>query len=112
MADLLATAAQAARRGPGCTGRAGCTGYLGRAGCTSGCALSGRILTSARLADVADEKDTPDPDDQKARMKAALEAKKNRGGFGSAGGSSSTSKGKAEGSRAGGKREFRRKSGG
>lgn len=45
-------------------------------------------------------------------MKAALEAKKNRTGFGSAGTSGTSGNVKAGGSRAGGKREFRRKSGG
>ena len=51
-------------------------------------------------------------DEQKARMLAALEAKKNRSGFGSAGTSGDSAKAKSGGSRAGGKREFRRKSGG
>jgi len=51
-------------------------------------------------------------DEQKQRMKAALEAKKGRGGFGSAGADSEKSSAKNQASRAGGKREFRRKSGG
>lgn len=56
---------------------------------------------------------TPDPmDEQKQRMKAALEAKKGRGGYGSAGAESEKSSAKNQASRAGGKREFRRKSGG
>jgi hypothetical protein len=45
-------------------------------------------------------------------MKAALDAKKGRSGFGSAGGDSGKTNAKNQASRAGGKREFRRKSGG
>ena len=61
---------------------------------------------------MADDKATPEVDPQKAKMLAALEAKKNRSGFGSAGTSGDSAKAKSGGSRASGKREFRRKSGG
>ncbi|MEI8262086.1 MAG: DUF5302 family protein [Actinomycetes bacterium] len=50
--------------------------------------------------------------DQKQRMKAALDAKKGRSGFGSSGGDATKASAKNQASRAGGKREFRRKSGG
>jgi hypothetical protein len=58
---------------------------------------------------------TPTPqDDQRAKFEAALEAKKHKTGHGSAAQNSSSGSGAAHdhSSREGGKREFRRKSGG
>jgi hypothetical protein len=58
-----------------------------------------------------EESDTTLEDDPKERFRQALEDKKSRGGYSGQG--SSTEKGAAAGSskKAGGKREFRRKSG-
>jgi membrane-associated protein len=56
--------------------------------------------------------DSPAPsDDPKERYRQALEQKKQRGGYGSAGSSASDGSAKGSSAKAGGKREFRRKSG-
>jgi hypothetical protein len=55
---------------------------------------------------------TPDEDAAKEKYKAALEAKKHKTGHGSAAPGDSGGPVKEHASRSGGKREFRRKSGG
>jgi hypothetical protein len=57
-------------------------------------------------------KETPAPDDDREKFKAALEAKKHKSGHGSAAQGSAGGAPKEHSSRSGGKREFRRKSGG
>ncbi|MEI6361284.1 MAG: DUF5302 family protein [Actinomycetes bacterium] len=52
------------------------------------------------------------PDDERAKFEAALEAKKHKSGHGSGTSGSGGSTSKEHASRSGGKREFRRKSGG
>ena len=54
----------------------------------------------------------PDPEDERAKFLAALEAKKHRTGHGSSGMDASGGPVKEHSSKSGGKREFRRKSGG
>ena len=62
---------------------------------------------------MADKKTTPTQDDEtRAKYEAALEAKKHKSGHGSSAASASGGTGKEHASRSGGKREFRRKSGG
>lgn len=59
-----------------------------------------------------DDGPTPAPsDDPKERYRQALEQKKNRGGYGSTGATSGSGSAKGSSAKAGGKREFRRKSG-
>ena len=53
-----------------------------------------------------------DPNDPKERFKAALDAKKNKGGHRGTEPMTGSSKAKESSSAAGGKKEFRRKSGG
>lgn len=53
----------------------------------------------------------PDPSDPREKFRQALEAKKAKGGHRGAEESSDTGGGKGSSQRAGGKREFRRKSG-
>ena len=55
---------------------------------------------------------SPLPDDERAKFEAALEAKKHKSGHGSAAANSGGGPTKEHASRSGGKREFRRKSGG
>lgn len=55
---------------------------------------------------------SPSSDEQKDKFKAALEAKKAKGGHSGTGAQASGGAGKGHSSREGGKREFRRKSGG
>jgi hypothetical protein len=52
------------------------------------------------------------PDDERAKFEAALEAKKHKSGHGSGTSGSGDSSAKEHANRSGGKREFRRKSGG
>ena len=52
------------------------------------------------------------PDEERAKFEAALEAKKHKSGHGSGNSDSGSSAAKEHASRSGGKREFRRKSGG
>ena len=54
----------------------------------------------------------PDPNDPRERYKAALDAKKNKGGHRGTDSMSSSGKAKETSGAAGGKKEFRRKSGG
>ena len=61
---------------------------------------------------MAKKTDSALPDDDREKFKAALEAKKHRTGHGSAAAGSGGSSAKEHASRSGGKREFRRKSGG
>jgi len=61
---------------------------------------------------MAKNTDSALPDDDREKYKAALEAKKHKTGHGSAAGNSSGGATKEHASRSGGKREFRRKSGG
>ena len=55
---------------------------------------------------------TPDPNDPRERFRLALEAKNSKGGHGAAASDTGSSPGKDHSNRTGGKREFRRKSGG
>jgi hypothetical protein len=62
---------------------------------------------------MADKKTPPTQDDEtRAKYEAALEAKKHKSGHGSGASGSTGGYGKEHASRSGGKREFRRKSGG
>lgn len=54
----------------------------------------------------------PDDQDPREKFKAALEAKKHKSGYGSHAHTTDEGSGKDHSSRTGGKREFRRKSGG
>lgn len=57
-------------------------------------------------------KTTPDADDQRAKFEAALEAKKAKGGHAGTSHATGGRSGKGHSTAEGGKREFRRKSGG
>lgn len=64
------------------------------------------------MAPSPESPETPSDDDFREKYKAALEAKKNKSGHGSAAPTSTGSSGSGQANRSGGKREFRRKSGG
>jgi hypothetical protein len=55
---------------------------------------------------------TPDPNDPRVRFQAALEAKRNKGAHGANAKELNNEAGKDHSNASGGKREFRRKSGG
>jgi hypothetical protein len=61
---------------------------------------------------MAKTSDSALPDDERAKFEAALEAKKHKTGHGSGAQSGSGGAAKEHANRSGGKREFRRKSGG
>ena len=62
-------------------------------------------------APVAEAPGDGTPDDTKDRFRQALEAKKGKPGYSGGSGPGGSGQGKGNSSRAGGKREFRRKSG-
>jgi len=64
------------------------------------------------MAKIASTPSIPDPKDPRARLRLALEAKNSKGGHGAAASDTGSSPGKDHSNRTGGKREFRRKSGG
>lgn len=71
-------------------------------------------LTDWHTGAMPESEDSPSPapsDDPKERYRQALEQKKNRGGYGSSTATSGGSSAKGSSAKAGGKREFRRKSG-
>lgn len=57
------------------------------------------------------ENSEPDPDDPREKFRQALEAKKAKGGHRGTEGGGDSSSAKGSSAKAGGKREFRRKSG-
>jgi hypothetical protein len=76
---------------------------------TRGCARS--MQYSCHTGGMSETPEATPDDDAKERFRKALEDKKSRGGYGAQGSSADKSAAPGSSKKAGGKREFRRKSG-
>lgn len=73
---------------------------------------AGQTSAAARTPSAKEGATQVDPtEDSREKFRQALEAKKSKGGYGNEAHLSGSSKGKGQAGKAGGKREFRRKSG-